>query len=98
VPTYEKLPGFVRDHAGLTREEKRDFKRAVEKLVEDLKAGRPPRAGLRVGKLERYKDIWELTWAPDGKAAFSYGESIREGEPHIIWHAVGGHEIFDRLG
>jgi hypothetical protein len=35
----------------------------------------------------------ELTWAPDGRAVFSYGASIREGEPHIVWHAVGTHEV-----
>jgi hypothetical protein len=35
----------------------------------------------------------ELTWAPDGRAVFSYGASIRAGERHIVWHAVGTHEV-----
>jgi hypothetical protein len=38
--------------------------------------------------------IWEMTWAPDGRATFSYGEPVREGEVHIIWRRVGSHQIF----
>jgi hypothetical protein len=37
--------------------------------------------------------MYELTWAPDGRAVFSYGASIREGESHIAWHAVGTNEV-----
>jgi hypothetical protein len=37
--------------------------------------------------------MFELTWAGDGRATFSYGRSIREGEPHIVWHRVGTHDV-----
>ncbi|MER6108587.1 hypothetical protein ACWG5P_11115 [Streptomyces prasinus] len=37
----------------------------------------------------------EMTWAPDGRATWQYGDELREGEPHVIWRRVGGHEIFD---
>ena len=38
--------------------------------------------------------IFELTWAPNGRATFQFGEPVREGEVHVIWRRVGGHEIF----
>jgi hypothetical protein len=37
--------------------------------------------------------LYELTWAGNGRATFSYGASIRDGEPHIVWHRVGGHDV-----
>ena len=37
--------------------------------------------------------MFELTWANDGRATFSYGESRSEGEAHIVWHRVGTHDI-----
>lgn len=36
-----------------------------------------------------------MTWAPDGRALFTYDPAIRQGEPHIIWQRIGGHEIFN---
>jgi hypothetical protein len=38
--------------------------------------------------------VWELTWAPDGRATFEYGDPVRAGDPHIIWRRVGTHDIF----
>jgi hypothetical protein len=37
--------------------------------------------------------MYEMTWADDGRAVFSYGESIHKGEPHILWHALGTHAV-----
>jgi hypothetical protein len=34
-----------------------------------------------------------MTWADNGRATFSYGDSIQEGEPHIVWHRVGTHDV-----
>jgi hypothetical protein len=36
-----------------------------------------------------------MTWAPDGRATFEYGEAIHAGEPHIIWRRCGNHVILD---
>jgi hypothetical protein len=36
-----------------------------------------------------------MTWADDGRATFEYGSEIIEGEPHIVWRRIGGHEIFN---
>ena len=36
-----------------------------------------------------------MTWAPDGRATFSYGETVRDGHVHIVWHRIGTHDILD---
>ena len=35
-----------------------------------------------------------MTWAPNGRATFEYGNEMRSGEPHIIWRRIGTHGIF----
>lgn len=60
----------------------------------DLQAGRL-RQGLRVKRVRTHPGVWEMTWADDGRATFSYGEPIRPGEPHIVWRRVGTHAILD---
>lgn len=94
MPTYERRPQFDRDYAALTTEQKRAFRTAVEKFVADLEEGRL-RAGLRVRGIRSAPGIFELTWAPNGRATFEYGTPIREGEPHIIWRRVGTHEVLE---
>lgn len=38
--------------------------------------------------------VWEMTWAPDGRATWQYGRERRSGEAHVIWHRVGTQAIF----
>ncbi|MGH2344220.1 MAG: hypothetical protein ACRDG4_03270, partial [Chloroflexota bacterium] len=64
---------FLRELADLTEAEKAAFTRARERFVADLQAGRPPRAGLRVREMTTESGVYELTWAPDGRAGFEYG-------------------------
>jgi hypothetical protein len=93
LPTYERSRQFVDDFAALSPEQRRAFRLAVEKFVADLGRGQGFRPGLRVKGIRGSPGMIELTWAPDGRAVFSYGASIREGEPHIVWHAVGTHDV-----
>jgi len=93
VPTYVASPEFWALWAKLSDEEKKQFRRAVTKFVTDLKSGQGFRAGLRVKGIKGAPGMYEMTWAPDGRAVFSYGPSIRGGEAHIIWHAVGTHSV-----
>ena len=95
MPTYRRLPRFDRDYSALTPEQRAAFKRAVAKLIADLKAGRPPRAGLRVNAVQRGPGIFELTWAPNGRATFEYGTPVREGETHVVWRRIGTHDVLD---
>ncbi len=93
MPTYDVLASFWRDWDDLARDEKQRSRRAVEKFVADLSAG-SFRPGLRIKGLEVTDGIFEMTWAPDGRATFEFGDELHAGEPHIIWRRVGGHDIF----
>lgn len=94
MPTYEGTPEFWRDFRRLSRAQRRQFLIAVQKLVYDLKSG-DFRAGLRVKDFRRAEGMSEMTWSPDGRALFSYGDAKRPGDKHVIWHQVGTHDIFD---
>ncbi|MXZ30987.1 MAG: hypothetical protein F4236_01875 [Acidimicrobiia bacterium] len=72
------------------------FLRAVSLFVDDLGEGLSPRPGLRVKGVRGYPGVFEIMWAPDGRATFAYGEERIPGHPHIIWRRVGGHEILRR--
>lgn len=93
-PTYSREPAFARDFVKLTDQQQRRFLAAVATMVADMKAGRVFRPGLRVKSVQGRPGVWEMTWAPDGRATFEYGSERRSGEPHIIWRRVGTHDIF----
>jgi hypothetical protein len=94
VPTFERVERFIRDYDNLSAAEKEAFREAIKQFVEDLEAGRAFRKGLRVKGVKGAPGIFEMTWADDGRATFSYGDPVHEGEPHIVWRRVGTHDIF----
>ncbi len=96
MPTYEWAEAFARDLRRLTPAQRAAFEAAVAMFVEDLRVGQGFRKSLRVKKVQGCSDIFELTWAPDGRATWQYGDEQREGEPHILWRRVGTHKIFNR--
>jgi hypothetical protein len=51
-------------------------------------------ARLRLKRVQGHPGIWEITWAPDGRATFEYGPEVIPGESHIIWRRIGSHDIF----
>jgi len=93
MPTFERLARFDRDYGGLTEAQKEAFRATVQKFVADLQRGDGFRKGLRVKGIRGAAGLFELTWADDGRATFSYGESRVGGEPHIVWHRVGTHDV-----
>lgn len=96
MPTYEWLEPFWRDWEQLTAVQQRQFRRAVAKVVEDLKAKQGFRAGLRVKGVQGAEGVFEITWAPDGRATFHFGPPVHEGEVHIVWRRIGTHDVFER--
>lgn len=92
MPTFELGPSFLTDYKSLTREQKDLFLVARLKFVDDLRTGRF-RAGLRVKSYRAIPGVFEMTWAPDGRALFLFGAPVHEGEPHIIWLRIGTHAI-----
>jgi hypothetical protein len=93
VPTYALTARFRRDLAGLSPEQRAAFRAAIEAFVHDLGVRRF-RPGLRVKGVKGAAGVFEMTWAPDGRATFQYGEPRVAGEPHVIWRRVGTHEVF----
>ena len=53
------------------------------------------RPSLRVKRVVGHPGIWEMTFAPDGRATFRYGPELNASDPHIVWRRIGSHEIFD---
>jgi hypothetical protein len=94
MPTFQKLPRFQKDLDQLSVDDRERFKQAVARFVEDIEGGKAFRSGLRVRGIEGARGIFEMTWAPDGRATFQYGEPIREGQVHVVWRRVGTHAIF----
>jgi hypothetical protein len=95
MPTYTKLPRFQKDFDQLSADEQERFREAVKKFIDDLKRGKGFRPGLRVRGVQGAPGIYEMTWAPDGRATFHYGDPVVEGEAHVMWRRVGTHAILD---
>jgi len=94
MPTHDVLPRFWDEYEHLRPAQRQRFVQAVRHMIDDLHARRAFRPGLSVRALEGHEGVWEMTWAPDGRATFHYGAPIVEGEAHIVWRRIGGHEIF----
>ncbi|MDQ6615133.1 MAG: hypothetical protein M3083_10380 [Actinomycetota bacterium] len=94
MPTFQWLPRFRADFVRLSPAQQAAFLVAVAQLVEDLRAGGQFRQGQRVKGVQGAPGVFEMTWAPDGRATFGYGDEVKPGEPHVIWRRVGTHDIF----
>ena len=92
MPTYAWLSRFRADLERLTPAQQAAFLTAIEQFVADLQGGRAFR--LRVKGIQGAAGVFEMTWAPDGRATFEYGTEVIEGEPHVVWRRVGTHAIF----
>jgi mRNA-degrading endonuclease YafQ of YafQ-DinJ toxin-antitoxin module len=93
VPTYQARPRFLRDVKSLSREQEVAWNKALDLFIACLRRGRFE-PGLRVKRVQGYPGVWEMTWAPDGRATFQYGDELQPGEPHIIWRRIGTHGVF----
>ena len=86
MPKYDVEASFWRDWARLSPAEQDQFLETIRKLVHDLKQGKG---------VQRRKEVWELTWADDGRATFQLGASAEAGDVHVIWCRIGGHDILN---
>lgn len=78
MPTLEVLAAFLRDWERLTPQQQRAFRQAVAQFIADLAdGGHGFRPSLRVKRLRGHPRVWEMTWAPDDRATFEYGERDR---------------------
>lgn len=93
MPTFDTADRFLRDHARLNHRQRERFQASVSQFVADLQSGNGFRKGLRVKGVRGKPNVFEMTWDGDGRATFSYGDSVLDGEPHIIWRRIGTHDI-----
>ena len=91
MPTWERTSRFDRDWDALDIADRERFRRAVRHFVVDVPTGRF-RPGLRVKRVQGTASVFEMTWAPDGRATFAFGESGERGA-HVIWRRIGHHDI-----
>src|SRR3981081_2327826 len=92
MPTFELTSRFERDWRRLTSQQRDAFRKVVqEAFVPDLDTpDRPFRPGppflraVRVPGAAPHPGVFELPWARDGRAAFSYGEERVPGKAHVI--------------
>lgn len=94
MPTFERLPRFDREFRRLPRELQRAFLAMLPVFIAALRQkplSFPP--ALRVKRVQGAAGIWEITFAPDGRATFEYSNEIIAGEAHVIWRRVGGHGV-----
>ncbi len=96
MPTRDVLASFWRDWDRLTPQQQRAFRQAVAGFVADLETAQGFRPRLRVKRVQGHPGVWEMSWAPDGRATFQYGEEVNPGQAHIIWRRIGTHVIFRR--
>lgn len=97
MPTFETTDRFKKDLSVLDPADRARFHRPVTQLVADLSTPpRQARPGLRVKGVQGAAGVFEMTWAPDGRATFEYGEPMLPDEPHVVWRRVGTHDIFGR--
>lgn len=97
MATYECTPRFQREFARLSLADMKAFREAARTMAAALNAGEPFPARLRVKKVNKSdRDLWEVTFAPNGRAFFSRDAASPRGanEPHVRWERVGGHDLF----
>jgi hypothetical protein len=92
MPTFELTPRFERDWRKLAPPQREAFRKVVrEAFIPGLDTpDQPFRPGLRVKGVTAHPGVFEMTWAPDGRATFSDGNECIPGKAHVIWRRIGG--------
>jgi hypothetical protein len=93
MPIWDTTKRFEDDYARLSADDRERFRRAVDRFIADLRRGQGFRPGLRVRGVQGALGIFEMTWAPDGRATFQYGDRSRPGDAHVVWRRVGSHGV-----
>ena len=94
MPSHERTRRFERDWKALEASDRDRFRTAFRRFDADLASG-TFRRGLRVKRVQGTDSIFEMTWAPDGRATFEYGVSAGD-EAHVTWRRIGRHDILRR--
>lgn len=91
MPSHARARQFDRDWKRLSAADQDRYRLAFRKFRADLGAG-PFRSGLRVKGVQGAPGVFEMTWAPNGRATFEYGVSTGVGA-RVIWRRIGTHGV-----
>jgi hypothetical protein len=95
VADYSYTPRFRRDFKKLTREQRGRFEPALRRFLVELNADEGFSPGLRVKGVQAAPGVFEMSWAPNGRMTWSYGQPGADGATHVILRRVGTHAVFD---
>ena len=95
APTYERTGRFDRDWDALSPSDRGRFREMVTKFVADLESGRF-RPGIGVKPIEGPSNVYEVAFAPEGRATWEYGEPVLGDQTHVIWRRVGTQSLLGR--
>lgn len=92
------MAAFTRAYMRLSPAQRAQFKMALQEFVTallEIEAGRTSTFPhkLRIKKVKGVDGIWEMTWAPNGRATFSWGQEQQPGKRHVVWLDIGTHNI-----
>lgn len=95
MATFEATARFDKDWTDLEAADQARFRKAVANFLTDLEecSFRP---GLRVKRVQGTEGIFEMTFAPDGRATCQHGDELLPGLAHVIWRRIGTHDILTR--
>jgi hypothetical protein len=97
APTFDRLAQFKRDYAKLTRSQRESFRAAVKKFVSPLSTAPPGDFGEPlVRELTEHPGFYELRFAADTRAIYTFGQAIRRGQPHVVWCRIGSNDALDQ--
>ena len=97
APTFDRLAQFRRDYQKLTGPQRDAFRAAVKKFVAPFSTmpsgdfGEP-----FVRELKEHPGYFELRFAADARAIYTFGQAIRRGQPHVVWCRIGGNDALDQ--
>jgi hypothetical protein len=66
----------------------------LRRFIHNLERGHF-QAGLRVKGVRTAPGVFEMTWAPDGRATFEISATQGKGL-HVVWRRIGGHDVLTR--
>lgn len=96
MPTFFFAERFQRDYKKLTREQKQSFQRVVSDkfapALDETPLDFP--VSLRVKEVQGTRGVFEMTWAPDGRATWQYGQEDPPGITCVVFRRIGTHAIF----
>ena len=97
APTFDRLAQFKRDYAKLTPSQRERFRAAVKKFVAPFSTTPPGDFGEPlVRELTEHPGYYELRFAADTSAIYTFGQAIRRGQPHVVWCRIGTDAALDQ--